>query len=592
MTLYFRKNWLFLLIGLIGMTKLGYGYSNVYVVAKNAAYCLDHTGNLKWSFPYPSNAWELSSPAIGEINSDGEAEMVFCTMDKVYCLGINNGTLKWSYSVANWSEARIDLGTPIIANIDTIGDPEIIVPGRDTIYCFNSDGSIKWGYAMSIGYDTYDQSWSGAHAIVANINGDTPDVIALNPKTVYCLKSNGTLRWSFAMTGNDWGGAAVADVDLDGQPEIIVSDPYNGFPDSCTHFIYCLRPDGSLKWKQHGKGTISQVAIADINNDSKPELVAYNSENPMGGILTRKVRAYRVNLAGTGLDTLWTVNITDFTDVSASFPVLCDLTGNGYRDIVIEGCTQWPPKGGMLYIFNGLDGKAPDNSGGAPYTNDTFATQTLNEHAASVADIDEDGHLEVVGQAHDTSGFVYGVAVLGSNSWQGGRNLFTSERYHITDINDNLSVPRIEPNNWQSHNSWDAQSTTGGGVGWGTPYVKWVYTNPSFGEIYTSIAIAPVGGGGTEENNATKKSNLEVLYKNGKSVARFSLAKEANVFFYIFDLSGRQRKTVHLGTMAAGSHEVPLDLTSLVSGIYFVQVQVSGGPAGAQNLTCKTILIR
>ena len=226
-TKYFSRKYLYLLIL---VPQLGYSFSNIYVTAQKAAYCLDHLGNLKWSFPHPQTMWEESSPAIADVDNDGTAEMVFCTDAAVFCLNASDGIVKWSYTVANWSEARIDLATPTIANVDTLGDPEIIIPGRDTIYCFNSNGSIKWGYAMTIGYDTYDQAWSGAHATVANL-GSGPEVIAMNPKTVYCINGNGTLKWSYPMTGNDWGGIAVADIDLDGQPEIIVSDPYYGWPD-------------------------------------------------------------------------------------------------------------------------------------------------------------------------------------------------------------------------------------------------------------------------------------------------------------------------------------------------------------------------
>ena len=245
---------------------------------------------------------------------------------------------------------------------------------------------------------------------------------------------------------------------------------------SCTHYIYCLKADGSLKSKHHGNGTISQVAIGDINNDGKPELVAYNAENPIHTALMRKTVAY-----DSSFNVLWTATCKDYTDASASFPILCDLMGNGYKNVLVEDCINWPPKGGSLKILSGLDGKAPDNSGGALYENDSFATQTLNERPVAVADIDESGHLSVVGEAHDSAGYVYGVCAITCNSWADGRNLFTSERYHITDINDNLTVPRVEPPNWQSHNTWDAQSISGGS-GWGTPYQEWKYVNSSFGE--------------------------------------------------------------------------------------------------------------
>jgi hypothetical protein len=118
-----------------------------------------------------------------------------------------------------------------------------------------------------------------------------------------------------------------------------------------------------------------------------------------------------------------------------------------------------------------------------------------------VADVDGDGHADLVvpsdaspscpvpegqtGQQHGAS--TEGVFVMRDpmNRWMGSRPLWNEHTYHITNINDNLTVPRVETANWLGWNNY--RQNVQGAAGNSTP-------EPDF----TAAATAPVDNGGMD----------------------------------------------------------------------------------------------
>ncbi len=560
--------WLFVVISLGISSIQGFALSEIVISAHKGIYCLSSNGVLRWSFPYQDN--KISGAAIGNIDNVGYPEVLIGAEDRFYCLEYD-GTLKWSYPIST------ECCSPVIANIDNAGNPEILIADSSfTLYCFNNDGTVKWTYGMS------GSGWFTASAItVANVDGiGTPEILVSTNSHVYCIDNNGILDWSYALSGALFSavGVAVADIDLNGNPEILIgSDSY----------IYCLEWNGIERWIYTGKSEISQPAIADINNDGKIEIVVHQLSATTA---PREIIALQENATSTGLDTVWIAQCTDKSGGSAAVPVICDIDGDGDKDVMWIGCTggAGTTMVGLLYIFNGIDGKHPDNSGAPCYTNSNFASGTLYERGVAVADIDDDGHVEIVGiKCGGGTSARAGVSVLECNTWANGRDLFTSHLYHITEINDNLTIPTTEPNNWGSHNTWLTQLTTGGS-GFGSPTIKWTYTNPAMDWITNSITIAPIyNPAGIEENNFTPKpSDLKVLHKNGRRVIVFTLSKSEEVCFHIFDIVGRKKETLNIGTMSAGTHEIPLELNNIKSGVYFIKAHL-----GNRVLNYKTIIL-
>ena len=384
-------------------------------------FCLGSDGSLKWTF---TASGELFHPAIANIDDEGPPE-VLIRADYVYCLN-SDGTERWSFDAGGSCHGAAGL---TIANMDTVGHPEILVGGgRDSLYCLNYDGTLRWSYSTG-GCVT--------SPAVANIDEQgTPEVIfGSNDGRVYCLDSDGNFRWSTEL-GGFLDAVSVADVDLDWEAEIVAV----GWTAAGPNMVYCLEKDGSLRWSAQllsgGSAQVSMAAIDDINDDARPEIVVFsNCEDHTRDSL------YALQDDESGANPsfriVWAAWAADTIGGSATAPIIYDLDGDGDKDVTWEGTNY-------LRIYNGSDGSTL-------YENTDFCSRTGREHPA-IADIDGDGHAEVVAIYNYEE-----IAVLESDTFPECRDQFSCYTYHITNINDDLTVPRIERNHWQTHNSWLAQ---------------------------------------------------------------------------------------------------------------------------------------
>ncbi|MCK4329011.1 PQQ-binding-like beta-propeller repeat protein [candidate division WOR-3 bacterium] len=389
-------------------------------------FCLSSEGSLIWNESFGSDYF-LFCPTIADIDDDETPEVLIYSKTAngqgcVFCLN-NDGSERWrfnTYNYRNWSGLTV-------ANIDNLGNPEILVGSSDgNLYCLNSNGNTVWTYSTG-GCITVPS--------VANIDGlETPEVIFGNmDEKLRCLDSKGNLKWEtylgFPTRG---GGTAIADVDLDGEPEIIVNtNVYSGIS-----YIWCIKNNGGMKWRKkilnNNSSGLSMAAVDDINNDSYPEIVIFsNCYNDLQDSI------FALQDAGDSARIVWSTSAADWIGGSRTIPIICNLDGENSKEVIWMG-TEY------LRIYDG-------SYGNVIYENIDFQSPTAVEHPA-VADIDGDGHAEIIATYRNTE-----IAVLECDEWVKCRDQFSSYTYHITNINDDLSVPRIEPNSWETHNSWLAQ---------------------------------------------------------------------------------------------------------------------------------------
>ena len=387
-------------------------------------FCLSSYGTLIWRKSFMSY-YRFIHPAIVDIDDDGIPEvLIYSRTDDsqgcLFCLN-NDGSERWRLNTHNYYY-HVGLA---VANIDTLGTPEILVGSSNGIvYCLNDSGGIKW---------TYSAGGCIAAPMVANIDGqETPEVIfGSNDGKLCCLDCQGNLEWE---TRLDIGisGTAIADVDLDGEPELIViTESHLGNSGVC-----CIKPDGSIKWSKeiitYNASGLSMAAIDDINNDSYPEIVVFSNS-----YTDSKDSIFALQDAGDSARVVWVAGAADWIGGSSTIPVIYDLDGNGVKEVIWEG-TEY------LRIYDGSDG-------GVLYENTDLYSPTAHEHPA-IADIDGDGHADIITIYRNSE-----IAVLKCDDWIECRDQFSCYTYHITNINDDLSVPRIEPNLWETHNSWLSQ---------------------------------------------------------------------------------------------------------------------------------------
>ncbi len=174
---------------------------------------------------------------------------------------------------------------------------------------------------------------------------------------------NFTKEWS---TWVNWSGStpAIADVDGDGHQEVVVGS-VEGRPDG---YLYCLSSTGGIKWRAPaGTPEYGCPVIADVDNDGKLEIV-------VGGWYTGKVYCF----SGTG-GLKWSSPSLGMVGV---FPVVADIDGDGKQEVVVGASSHTSSHG--LYCLNSTGGIKWSYSTGVDF------------NSAAVADLDGDGHLEVL----------------------------------------------------------------------------------------------------------------------------------------------------------------------------------------------------
>ena len=256
-------------------------------------------------------------------------------------------------------------GSSAVGDIDNDGKMEIVFGtyfNDEKIHAINADdGSMLWQYDTG--------GCNDATPVIADVDLDGAlEVIlpASSPCTVYCFDgATGTIEWT-ASTGSNYidSPPAVADLDNDGKPEIVFGTFYG--------YVYCLDgEDGGQVWRVNlGTNSFIQSGpnVLDLDNDGNLDVVVAQWSGDC--------RVY--GLKGSDGSTLWHSDApTDWMYHGGSF---ADVDEDGLLEIAI-GCYD-----GNVYLLNAEDGSTEWTYHGTYYMG----------APTSIADLDNDGHLEIV----------------------------------------------------------------------------------------------------------------------------------------------------------------------------------------------------
>jgi len=270
--------------------------------------------------------------------------------------------LEWQWTESPvLPESRQVMMMPVVIDLTADGVPEVVFSTyesgeheRDSHLraVRGSDGSE----VFTVDDPRYDVAGDASIA-AGDIDVDGyPEILAVDEswERVIAFEHDGRFKWRSPRVSPRirWGGPAIADIDTDGVPEIIVGRTV-------------LNNDGTLRWagtggsgNQVNAGTLSLVA--DLDLDGRPDVVAGST-------------AYRA--AGS---TLWSAPAPDGFNAVGNFDgdpqseVVLVASGSVYL-LEHDGRIRWGPK------------KLP-GSGGTPYNFGGPPT---------VADVDADGQPEI-----------------------------------------------------------------------------------------------------------------------------------------------------------------------------------------------------
>ena len=280
------------------------------------------TGRVEWSFehsrdtgthggtvvtPVPDGWCEgtYSTPAIGDVDGDGELDIVFASWDFYIWAVDGEGRPLAGFPFNNddtvWS-------SPALFDVDGDGDVEIFIGGDTTPGgYFDHLGGVfrafdyRDGAPAELWNRTANEVFHSSPAI-GDINGDgrMEAVVGMGDNwhiectqrgNRQCSPGDGSDRvkvWAFHLDdGSDvkgwpvragdtvWASPALGDIDRDGKPEVVVGS-YDGF-------VYAWNGDGSRAWRvkpdfahpgmTNTKSTAHPI-IADLDGDGDQDVVA------------------------------------------------------------------------------------------------------------------------------------------------------------------------------------------------------------------------------------------------------------------------------------------------------------------------------
>ena len=207
----------------------------------NKVYAWHHDGSTVTGWPKTTGDDVLSSPALRDIDGDGDIEIVVGSYDnKVYAWHHDGTTLfGWPQTIGD-SIRNVALG-----DLDGDGDMEIVAGSYDNkVYAWHHDGTTVPGWPITTGDDATDCPALGD----LDGDGDVEIVAGSYDNKVYAWHHDGTTVSGFPITtgGDVDSSPSLGDIDGDGDIEIVI-----GSDDSEVYAWDCSGTynPGNIEWE-------------------------------------------------------------------------------------------------------------------------------------------------------------------------------------------------------------------------------------------------------------------------------------------------------------------------------------------------------
>lgn len=403
-----------------------------------------------WKADYISDSTPVAAP-LSDTNGDGiigygdVSSIVVLSSDGYKILDGKTGRLKFTLPSCGSQE------TAAIGDVDNDNLPEIIVKACDGIHVYSNKGELQKklkGSAWSSGWANYARD-----PVLADLDKDGAPEIILN-RSIYSYES-GVLQENL-LSGD---AQFVADVDGDGYLDIVGN---SGVVDRSGKLLYKFKNSSGYNID------ITFAAIGDVFGGSPPQIIAvYLDYIYIYDAKTGKRINYYATIGSSG----------------GGSPVIADFDGDGISDIGFaqsyqylvlrgDGSVIWSTPiqdssggtGSTVFDFDN-DGNTEavhfdekylriyDAKTGKDRIKVPNATWTAHEYPI-VGDFDADGHADIVITSHSSDG----IRMISSKNkdWANTRNIWNQYSYHVTNVNDDLTIPKNEPNSWEVHNTYRA----------------------------------------------------------------------------------------------------------------------------------------
>lgn len=414
--------------------------------------------------------------------------------------------LKWSWTASTVLPTSLNvMSTPSVMDLNGDGKPDVVFGSTAS----TGGGLVEVGALRALNgangtelftvTDSSLQINTASAVATGDIDGDgRPDIIAVDSsgQRLIAFNGDGSFKWrSPTLEAINWGAPAIADLDKDGTPEVLIGRQV-------------LSNAGALLWTgtggNAGGGNVGPVSlVSDVNQDSKPDVVAGNTVYKADGTIQSRNAGLpdgynavgnfdadpeaEIVLVANGsvwlLEHDMTVKWGPVAIPGGGYggpPTVADFDGDGKPDIGVAGAIRYVvigPNGAIKWqatvqdsssnrtgssVFDfENDGRAEvvygdelflrvyDGTNGAVLFEQAKSSCTWYEYPL-VADVDANGSADILSVANNNCGFgpQRGVYVWSDPNWVDTRDVWNEYTYHITNVLQDGTIPSDEAANW------------------------------------------------------------------------------------------------------------------------------------------------
>ncbi len=415
------------------------------------------TGVTETTITVPFFGWSgPNSFAVADVNGDGIAEIFIAAANSpeatqrnpvadrgfMFCYEFDGTTWvqRWRSDAPFGANNANAFGASVgIADFNQDGIPEVYTYNE----IFNAQTGVKLlnGGADGLGIQRSSANLLGdiSITIAANLDNNPNDLELAAGYSIYKVNitnPNGTAGNTIAAYNITVDAAlrdgytGIADINLDGQLDVVVASAgtattsrlyaYNLVGTTPTIIAQVAMPTPGTGG---GRDNVGPPFIGDMDGDGSPEI---------GVVRKERLIAYKYD-GTTTFQQFWLLNTNDTSGETGL--TMFDFNQDGVQEIVYRDETD-------LRIINGST-TTPANLVTIPCGSGTGADTPV------VTDVDDDGAADICVPCGGNGAQTGNIRAYESPSkpWAPARKVWNQYGYHVTNINDNLSVPRQQQNN-------------------------------------------------------------------------------------------------------------------------------------------------